>query len=127
MVRFVGAALSLRTHEPPNEQLSKVKVRGASQQCGCLVVVEVVLSRRPEERSVSQISPLSLRYLSPEQSTVILAEVKVRGASQQRGFLFVAEAGGAQRVAAEDLQISILQYSVSVSVFQTLICSHFCI
>ncbi|KAH1077097.1 hypothetical protein GYH30_052563, partial [Glycine max] len=59
------------------------KVRGASQQCGCLVVVEVVLSRRPEERSVSQISPLSLRYLSPEQSTVILAEVKVRGASQQ--------------------------------------------
>ena len=70
---------------------------------------------------MSQISPLSLRYLSPEQSTVILAEVKVRGASQQRGFLFVAEAGGAQRVAAEDLQISILQYSVSVSVFQTLI------
>lgn len=36
--------------------LAGVKVWGASQQCGCLVVVEVVLSRRLEEQRIANLA-----------------------------------------------------------------------
>ncbi|KAG4947105.1 hypothetical protein JHK87_043112 [Glycine soja] len=119
MVRIVGAALCLkpstdsRATKRATEQGFSSRFEEGRNSVGVWLSWRLC-SHGGQRSSASQILPFSIQCLSPRQSTVILAEVKFLGASQQRGSLVVAKAGGAQRVAAKDLQISILQYSISV-------------